>query len=226
VSLDLLLFGPPGAGKGTQAAALARAAAIPHIATGDMFRAHREAGTPLGREAEGYMARGDLVPDSVTIGMLEQRLAEPDAAAGFLLDGFPRNDVQAGALDELLASRGRAVSGLLSIEVPEDELVRRLGGRLVCRAASHPYHETDAPPRRPGVCDIDGTELYRRKDDEPETIRARYGVFVSQTAPVLERYRAGGTPIVSIDGARDRDAVERDLLAAVSELQSRNGGRA
>ncbi|HYZ81618.1 MAG TPA: nucleoside monophosphate kinase, partial [Solirubrobacteraceae bacterium] len=147
---DILLFGPPGAGKGTQATLVSRATGLPHIATGDMFRSHLAAGTPLGLQAKGFMERGDLVPDDVTIGMLAERLDEDDAREGFLLDGFPRTVVQAEALDRLLAERGRAVTRLVSIGVPEDELVRRLSGRLVCREANHPYHDTDAPPRDPG----------------------------------------------------------------------------
>ena len=156
----VLLFGPPGAGKGTQAAAVAAASGVPHVATGDMFRAHLRSGSELGRLARAYMDRGELVPDDVTIGMLGERIAQPDAARGFVLDGFPRTLDQAVALDRLLAERGARVSGVLDIEVPADELVRRLSGRLVCREASHPYHATDAPPAVAGICDIDGSELY------------------------------------------------------------------
>ena len=164
----MLLFGPPGAGKGTQAAAVAAASGVPHIATGDMFREHLRSDSELGRLARSYMDRGELVPDDVTIGMLAERISQPDAAGGFVLDGFPRTLDQAAALDRLLAERGARVSGVLDIEVPGDELVRRLAGRLVCRAASHPYHVTDAPPAVPGICDIDGSELYHRDDDRED----------------------------------------------------------
>src|SRR3979409_1495639 len=142
----VLLFGPPGAGKGTQAAAVAAASGVPHGAAGDMFRAHLRSGSELGRLARSYMDRGELVPDDVTIGMLGQRIEQPDAAGGFVLDGFPRTLDQAAALDRLLAERNARVSGVLDIEVPVDELVRRLSGRLVCRAAGPPHHVPHAPP--------------------------------------------------------------------------------
>jgi adenylate kinase len=215
MSRDILLFGPPGAGKGTQAHALAQASGLPHIATGDMFRAHMRDGTELGRQAKAYYDRGELVPDEITIGMLRERLSEPDAGGGFLLDGFPRNLAQADALDAMLHGRGRRVATVLLLDVPVEELVRRITGRLVCRAASHPYHVTDAPPKVPGVCDIDGSELYRRKDDDEETVRRRYDVFQEETAPVAEHYRKAGARVVEVDGARPPKDVERDLVAAV-----------
>jgi len=216
----VLLFGPPGAGKGTQAAAVAAASGVPHIATGDMFRAHLRSGTELGRTARSYMDRGELVPDDVTIGMLGDRISQPDAAGGFVLDGFPRTLEQATALDGLLASRGQKLSAVLDLQVPADELVRRLSGRLVCRDASHPYHVTDAPPAVPGVCDIDGSALYHRDDDAEDVVRKRVEVFEHETRPVRDHYRALGTPVVAIDGARGRDAVESDLVAAVLALGS------
>src|SRR6478672_10614078 len=193
--LAVLLFGPPGAGKGTQAAAVAAASGVPHIATGDMFREHLRSDSELGRLARSYMDRGE-------------RISQPDAAGGFVLDGFPRTLDQAAALDRLLAERGARVSGVLDIEVHGDELVRRLSGRLVCRASSHPYHVTDAPPAVPGICDIDGSELYHRDDDREDVIRNRVAVFEQETRPVREHYLALGTPIVTIDGARDRAEVE------------------
>ena len=215
----MLLFGPPGAGKGTQAAAVAAASGVPHIATGDMFREHLRSDSELGRLARSYMDRGELVPDDVTIGMLGERISQPDAAGGFVLDGFPRTLDQAAALDRLLAERGARVSGVLDIEVHGDELVRRLSGRLVCRASSHPYHVTDAPPAVPGICDIDGSELYHRDDDREDVIRNRVAVFEQETRPVREHYLALGTPIVTIDGARDRAEVEADLVQAVRGLE-------
>lgn len=216
--LAVLLFGPPGAGKGTQASAVAAASGVPHVATGDMFRTHLRADSELGRLARSYMDRGELVPDDVTIGMLDDRIQQPDAARGFVLDGFPRTLDQARALDELLARRGTELSGVLDIEVHGEELVRRLAGRLVCREASHPYHVTDAPPAIPGVCDIDGSELYHRDDDHEDVIRHRVAVFEAETRPVREHYRERGTPIVTIDGARGRAAVEADLISAVRGL--------
>jgi len=217
--LAVLLFGPPGAGKGTQAAAVAAASGVPHIATGDMFREHLRSDSELGRLARSYMDRGELVPDDVTIGMLGERISQPDAAGGFVLDGFPRTLDQAAALDRLLAERGARVSGVLDIEVHGDELVRRLAGRLVCRESSHPYHVTDAPPAVPGICDIDGSELYHRDDDREDVIRNRVAVFEQETRPVREHYLALGTPIVTIDGARDRAEVEADLVQAVRGLE-------
>ena len=217
--LVVLLFGPPGAGKGTQAAAVAAASGMPHVATGDMFREHMRLGTPLGLEARSYLDSGALVPDDVTIGMLADRISQPDAARGFVLDGFPRTLDQATALDRLLAERGARVSGVLDIEVPEDELVRRLAGRLVCRAASHPFHVSDAPPAVPGVCDIDGSELYQRDDDREDVVRNRVAVFERDTMPVREHYRALGTPVLTIDGGRPPEAVAADLVSAVRALR-------
>ncbi len=216
--LAALLFGPPGAGKGTQAAAVAAASGMPHIATGDMFREHLRLGTPLGLEARKYLDGGALVPDDVTIGMLADRISQPDARSGFVLDGFPRNRDQAKALDRMLAERGASVAGVLDMQVPEDELVRRLAGRWVCRAASHPYHVTEAPPKVAGVCDIDGSELYQRDDDSEDVARGRVALFERETAPVREHYRALGTPVVEIDAARDPAAVEADLVSAVRSL--------
>jgi adenylate kinase len=216
--LAVLLFGPPGAGKGTQAAAVAAASGMPHIATGDMFREHIRVGSPLGLKAQEYLGSGALVPDDVTVGMLADRISQPDATRGFVLDGFPRTLDQAGALDRMLAERGTRVAAVLDIEVPEDELVRRLAGRLVCRAGSHPYHATDAPPAVPGVCDIDGSELYQRDDDREDVVRRRVGIFERDTMPVREHYRALGTPVLTIDGARPAAEVEGDLVAAVRGL--------
>jgi adenylate kinase len=213
--LAVLLFGPPGAGKGTQAAAVAAASGMPHIATGDMFREHMRLGTPLGLEARGYLDSGALVPDDVTIGMLADRISQPDAVAGFVLDGYPRNLDQAGALDRMLAERGAKVAGVLDMQVPEDDLVRRLAGRLVCRAASHPYHVTEAPPAVPGVCDIDGSELYQRADDRPETVRARMAQQLGALAEVIAHYRDLGV-LLTVDGLKGIDDVSHDIGAALA----------
>jgi adenylate kinase len=218
MALDLLIFGPPGAGKGTQATALAARAGVPHIATGDMFRAHIKAGTPLGLEAKGYSSRGELVPDGVTIQMLAERIAEPDTASGFLLDGFPRTLPQAEALDRLLAERERAITALISLEVPDDEIVRRITGRLVGKESGRIYHVTDAPPKVSGIDDVDGTPLIRRPDDAEDVVRERLRVFHAETMPVLERARQEGIRVITIDGARHSDVVAADLARAVDAL--------
>jgi adenylate kinase len=218
VALDLLIFGPPGAGKGTQATALAARAGVPHIATGDMFRAHIKAGTPLGLEAKGYSSRGELVPDGVTIQMLGERIAEPDTAAGFLLDGFPRTLPQAEALDALLAERSRSITALLSLEVPDDEIVRRITGRLVGKDSGRIYHATDAPPKVSGIDDVDGSPLTRRPDDAEDVVRERLRVFHAETLPVLERARREGIRVVSIDGARHSDVVAAELAKTIDGL--------
>jgi adenylate kinase len=218
VALVLLIFGPPGAGKGTQATAVAQRAGVPHIATGDMFRAQIKAGTPLGVEAKGYSSRGELVPDGVTIQMLGERISEPDTAPGFLLDGFPRTLPQAEALDRLLAERGRSVTALLNLEVPDDEIVRRITGRLVGQHSGRIYHETDAPPKVAGVDDADGTPLVRRPDDAEDVVRERLRVFHDETVPVLERARSEGVRVVQVDGARPPEVVAAELGEIVDGL--------
>jgi adenylate kinase len=218
VALDLLIFGPPGAGKGTQATAIASRAGVPHIATGDMFRAQIKAGTPLGLEAKRYSSRGELVPDDVTIQMLGERLAEPDTAAGFLLDGFPRTLPQADALDRLLAERDRSITALISLNVPDEEIVRRITGRLVGQSSGRIYHITDAPPKVSGIDDFDGTQLIRRPDDAENVVRERLRVFHDETLPVLERAREKGVRVIEIDGAQHADKVADELTAIIDEL--------
>ena len=169
----VVLLGAPGAGKGTQAPLLSDRLGIPVVATGDLFRAAVRDGTTLGMDARRYMDAGQLVPDEITVRLLLERLGRPDAGHGVILDGFPRTAVQAKALDDALADRDERVSAAVLIDIHGDELVRRMSGRWICRAAGHPYHEIFSPPRVPGVCDLDGSELYQRKDDQPDTIRAR-----------------------------------------------------
>jgi adenylate kinase len=211
----VVLLGAPGAGKGTQAQVLSQRLGLAHVATGDLFRAAVRDGTPLGLVARGYMDRGELVPDSVTIEMLLERLAQPDAAAGILLDGFPRNTAQAKVLDEALAQKGGRVDIAPYIEVPEADLVARLGGRWICRAAGHPYHEQTKPPRAAGVCDVDGSELYQRSDDQPATVQARLRGQLGALAEVVGHYRGHGVLAV-VDGTRAIEDVTADLLAAIS----------
>ena len=210
----VVLLGAPGAGKGTQAPLLAERLGIPIVATGDLFRAAVRDGTPLGVEARQYMDAGQLVPDEITVRLLLDRLSRPDADRGVILDGFPRTAVQAKALDEALASRDSSVGVAALVDVPTDELIRRMSGRRVCRAAGHPYHELFSPPRVPGVCDLDGSELYQRSDDHPDTIRARMSQQLGALEAVVDHYRASGVLRV-VDGLQDIDAVARDVAAAV-----------
>jgi adenylate kinase len=193
-------LGPPGAGKGTQARELAREWSVPHIATGDMLREAVAAGTALGREAKTYMDNGALVPDDVIIGMIADRLKERDARGGFLLDGFPRTIAQAEGLEKLLKDLGQPLERVVYFDVAEPELIRRLTGRRVCRSCGHSFHVVSNPPRRDGVCDVCGGELYQRVDDSEATVRNRLKVYQMQTAPLLEWYTGKGL-LVSIQGA-------------------------
>ncbi|MFG7940666.1 adenylate kinase [Streptomyces cacaoi] len=189
--MRIVLVGPPGAGKGTQASFLAENLSIPHISTGDLFRANISQGTPLGQKAQEYMRAGQLVPDEVTIGMAKDRMQEPDAASGFLLDGFPRNIAQAEALDAYLAETGQKLDAVLDLEVPEDEVVKRIAGRRICRNdSSHVFHVEYSPPKQVGVCDVCGGELYQRDDDREETVRKRLAVYHSETEPIIDHYKA------------------------------------
>jgi adenylate kinase len=210
----VVLLGAPGAGKGTQAQILSQRLGLAHVATGDLFRAAVRDGTPLGITAKGYMDRGELVPDSVTIEMLLERLAQPDAAAGILLDGFPRNTAQAEVLDRALADRGSRVEVAPYIEVPEADLVARLGGRWICRAQGHPYHELTKPPLVAGICDVDGSELYQRTDDQPATVQARLRQQLGALDEVVGHYRRLGA-LKTVDGTQPIERVSVDLLAAI-----------
>jgi adenylate kinase len=213
----LVLLGAPGAGKGTQAHILARHLGLPRVATGDLFRAALREGTPLGLVAKEYMEHGELVPDEITVGMLLERLAAPDAARGAILDGFPRTRSQAAALDRALTERGTAVDAALLVDVPADELLRRLSGRWLCEAAGHTYHEVAYPPRVPGTCDIDGSRLIQRDDDRPEVVRARLENQLGAMEDVVRHYRAAGTLQV-VDGRRPIAAVTNDLLDCIEPI--------
>jgi adenylate kinase len=217
--LNLILLGPPGAGKGTQAERLREDFALPHISTGDMLRAEVAAGSDLGLAAKRYMDAGDLVPDEVIVGMISKRVREPDANEGFLLDGFPRNAEQADALAKALEDLGRRLSAALLIEVPDDELVRRLAGRRVCvKNPSHIYHVEFDPPKHEGVCDQDGSRLMQRDDDKEETIRRRLEVYHSQTEPLIEHYDEAGM-LRRFDGTRDPDEVHTRIRATVATVR-------
>ncbi len=214
----VVLLGAPGAGKGTQAAILAERLAVPHIATGDLFRAAVRDDTTIGREAGAYMSRGELVPDAITIDMLLERLGRKDAAPGAVLDGFPRNREQAAALDRALADRGARVGQAILIEVAADELVRRLSGRWICRKEGHVYNESKHPPRTPGVCDIDASALYQRDDDRPETIKARLAQQLGALGDVIAYYRDRGL-LSTVDGTLSVTAVTAALVARVAAIQ-------
>jgi adenylate kinase len=215
--MRIVLVGPPGAGKGTQAAYLAKNLSIPHISTGDLFRANISQGTPLGRKAQEYMRAGRLVPDEVTIGMAQDRLNQPDAAGGFLLDGFPRNVPQAEALDAYLRSREVSLDAVLDLEVPEGEVVKRIAGRRICRNdSSHVFHVTGAPPKTEGVCDECGGELYQREDDSEETVRKRLEVYHRETEPIIDYYKAKGQVVTIPALGKVSEVTQRamDALAA------------
>jgi adenylate kinase len=186
--MRLILVGPPGAGKGTQAEFIAEHFRIPKISTGDIFRSNVSGGTELGRAAKKYMDAGDLVPDEITNDMVRDRLAQPDAVEGFLLDGFPRNVAQAAVLDGILDAIGSSLSVVLDLEVDHDEVVRRLSGRRTCKSCGHVWHVEFDAPKLANVCDKCGGELYHRDDDRPETVRHRLEVYADQTAPLIEFY--------------------------------------
>lgn len=217
--LNLILLGPPGAGKGTQAERLQADFAVAHISTGDMLRAQVAEGTKLGVEAQRYMQAGDLVPDEVIVGMIVERIGVEDARDGFLLDGFPRNEVQARALEEALESLERRLSAALLIEVPDTEVVRRLAGRRVCvKNPGHIYHLEFDPPKHEGVCDQDGSRLMQREDDREETIRRRLEVYHAQTAPLIGYYDGVGL-LRRFDGSRSANEVHNHIRATLATLR-------
>lgn len=211
----VVLLGAPGAGKGTQAPLLSARLGVPVVATGDLFRAAVRDGTALGLEARRYMDAGQLVPDEITVRLLLERLTRPDAAHGVILDGFPRTRGQAEALDVALRERGEAVDSAALIEVPAEELVRRMCGRWICRAAGHVYHEVSSPPHEPGRCDLDGSELYQRPDDQPDIIRARLEQQLGALGDVVDHYRRAGV-LRAVDGSGDADEVARGIAGAVT----------
>ena len=212
--MRIVLLGPPGAGKGTQAAIIAERKRIAHVASGDLFRMHLGAGSELGVLAKTYMDRGELVPDEVTIRMVLDRTAAGDAVEGYVLDGFPRTIEQAAALDNALAGQGQALDATALIEVDSEELVRRLAGRWICRGCQTPYHEVSAPPAAAGVCDACGGALYQRDDDKSEVVRARLETYERQTAPLTGYYEQQGK-LVRVDGEQAVDVVTAELLKCV-----------
>ena len=212
--MNLVLMGPPGAGKGTQAAFLAQRFGIPHISTGDMFRQAMQQKTELGLKAKGYMEAGQLVPDEVTIGIIRDRLAEPDCEKGFLLDGFPRTVVQAEALKELLEKLNRDLDAVINIEVSRPSLLARMAGRLVCRNCGAAYHAQDGPPQTVGVCDKCQGEIYQRSDDAGPTVEKRLSVYEAQTAPLIDYYEKQNL-LRTISGEQEVQAVFADIVQSL-----------
>ena len=212
--MHIVLLGAPGSGKGTQAGAISRRLGIAHVASGDLFREAASRGDELGRQAESYMEKGLLVPDEITIGMILERIAAPDCAEGFMLDGFPRTLEQAKALDEALGARGEAVEMVVYIKVFPEELVRRLSGRFICRSCQTPYHLVSSPPKVAGRCDRCGGELYQRPDDVPETVRKRIEVYFAETAPLITYYEEAGK-LVEINGDGGIEEVGEELVEAL-----------
>jgi adenylate kinase len=210
----IILLGPPGAGKGTQAQVISREMNLAHISSGDLFRENLKNQTELGKLAQGYMNRGELVPDDVTIAMVRDRLSRPDCEEGALLDGFPRTPAQAVALSEMLASMGEKVDSVPYISVPAEELIERLGGRWTCPSCGRVYHEKYNPPQTQGVCDADGASLIQREDDKAETVERRIRVYTEQTTPLIEYYREQGL-LAEVDGTKSIDEVSKDILQAI-----------
>jgi adenylate kinase len=221
--MRIVLLGPPGAGKGTQAERIADEFGVPRIATGDLFREHVGSQTPLGREAKAYMDRGDLVPDEVVFGMVSDRLDRDDAADGFLLDGFPRTEPQAESLERLLAERARELDAVLYFDIPEDELLRRITYRRTCPSCGAVFHAESAPPEEAGLCDRCGSELVQRDDDTEQVVRRRLEEYQAKTSPLVDFYRARGL-LQELDATGDVGTVTERAYAVLRELSSKDEG--
>ena len=212
--MQLILMGPPGAGKGTQAAELVKAFDIPHISTGDMFRAAIKDGTELGKKAKSFMDKGQLVPDEVTIGIVRERLGKEDCQKGFILDGFPRTVEQADALTKILKDLGTSLTRVLAIAVPAEDLIERAVGRRICKKCGATYHVKFNPPKQEGICDECGGELFTRADDNAETMKSRLSVYEAQTKPLIDYYKKAGV-YTEVDGRQAIAKVTEDLLASL-----------
>lgn len=210
----LVLLGPPGVGKGTQAKILSERTGLAHISSGDLFRENLKNQTELGKLAQTYMSRGELVPDDVTIAMIRERLSRPDCKMGAILDGFPRTPAQADALEAMLKEFNGCVDAVPFITAAEDVLVERLSGRWTCRANGHIFNEKSNPPKTPGICDFDGSELYQRDDDKAETVKRRIRVYLEQTSPLVDYYRNHGK-LIEIDGMQTIEQVSQALASAL-----------
>ena len=218
--LYVVVLGVPGAGKGTQAKRLSAALGLAHISSGDLFREQMQKGTDLGIEARRYIDRGELVPDPVTVGMVRDRLRQPDAPGGAVLDGFPRTIPQADAFEIIAQGLDATVGPAIHIQVPLERLIDRMVGRRVCRESGHVYHLEYNPPKRPGQCDFDGSELVQREDDQPETVRKRVQVYEKLTAPLIEFYRGRGV-LEEVNGDQPMSAVTAEILAIIGQEAAR-----
>ncbi len=214
----IVLLGPPGAGKGTQAQLVAEKLGLVHISSGNLFREHLHKNSALGQQARVYIDRGELVPDDLTISMVRERLSLEDCQTGALLDGFPRTPAQAEALVDVLANLDGGVSSVPYISVPTEVLIARLSGRWTCKEAGHIYHELHNPPRKAGICDYDGSELYQREDDKAETVKRRIQVYLNQTEPLIEYYRDRGL-LVEVEGDQPINEVTESLLKALNDSE-------
>ncbi len=212
----IVLLGPPGVGKGTQARILSETSKLAHISSGDLFRENIKNQTELGKQVKAILDKGELVPDDLTISMIRDRLSKPDCQLGAILDGFPRTPAQAEALEEMLAEFGGEVNAVPYITAAETVLVERASGRWTCKAHGHIYHEKFNPPKQTGVCDIDGSDLYQREDDKVETVTKRIRVYLDQTMPLVEHYQAAGK-LIKIDGTQPVEQVTKNLLAALKQ---------
>ena len=213
--MNVILLGAPGAGKGTQAIILSEEKNLAHIASGDLFRETQNSMTDLGNLVKSYMEKGELVPDEVTVKMILERIAQPDCAEGFLLDGFPRTTAQAESLYTALTKEGKIIDKVVYVKVPDEELIKRLAGRLICRNCQAPFHSVDAPPKVASKCDHCGGELYQRADDNEETVRNRLQVFMNQTAPLIDYYTKAGK-LLEVNGNQSVEAVGKEMLAALA----------
>lgn len=216
--INLILLGPPGAGKGTQATKISQKYSIPHISTGEIFRRHIKEGTEFGKEAQDYMDKGELVPDVLVLKIAEARLMEEDCLEGFLLDGFPRNANQASNLDIFLDERNHSITNVIDIDVDKEILMTRLIGRRVCRSCNENYHVVTMSPKKEGICDVCGGELYQRSDDTEATVKNRLEVYDSLTKPLLKYYERSGK-LVHINGNLEPDEVFNDIIAAIGDSE-------
>lgn len=211
----IVLLGPPGVGKGTQAKILSETTGLAHVSSGDLFRENLKNQTELGKLAKSFMDKGELVPDDVTISMIRDRISRPDCKAGAILDGFPRTPAQADALEKMLAGLGSEINVVPYITAAESILVERTSGRWTCRAQGHIYHEKFSPPKQAGKCDLDGSDLYQRDDDKVETVTKRIRVYLEQTIPLVEYFRKEGK-LIEVDGTQSVEQVTKEMLVAIN----------